>query len=138
MPNRLRPTRNLRPSLVLSPNIRTALDRTVAWCLILAVTTRNSPSNHDKQECTILVLGDDQKTLTAVAATELILSINETKTADGTVVSPMTITVSPANPTDGKASKFVGADPGIGNVAEFAGTVSGEIDGKPSMGEFTE
>jgi hypothetical protein len=42
------------------------------------------------------------------------------------------------NATDGKSTTFVGADPGIGNVADFAGTVSGEIDGKPVMGEFKE
>jgi hypothetical protein len=94
--------------------------------------------NHGKHECTILVLGDDEKTPTAIAATELILNIMETKTADGTVVAPMTITMSPVDAADGKASKFVGSDPGIGNVADFAGTVSGEIDGKPAMGEFKE
>lgn len=94
--------------------------------------------DHGKHECTILVLGDDEKTPAAVATTELILNIQETKTADGTVVAPMTITMSPAEATDGKATKFVGSDPGIGNVADFAGIVSGEIDGKPSQGEFKE
>ena len=94
--------------------------------------------NHGKHECTILVLGDDEKTPTAVAATELILNIQETKTADGKVVTPMTITMLPMNATDGNATTFVGTDPGIGNVADFAGTVSGEIDGKPAMGEFAE
>lgn len=94
--------------------------------------------DHGKQQCTILVLGDDEKTPTAVTATEFILNIQETKTADGTVVAPMTITMSPVDAADGKATKFVGTDPGIGNVADFAGTVSGEIDGKPAMGEFKE
>ena len=91
-----------------------------------------------KKECTILFLGDDEKTPTAVAATEFILNIHETKTADGTTVAPMTITMSPVDAADGKATTFVGTDPGIGNVADFAGTVSGEIDGKPAMGEFKE
>lgn len=94
--------------------------------------------DHAKQECTILVLGDDEKTPTPVAATEFVLNIQETKTADGTVVAPMTITMSPADAAGGKSTKFVGTDPGIGNVADFAGTVSGEIDGKPAMGEFKE
>jgi hypothetical protein len=94
--------------------------------------------DHGKHECTILILGDDEKTPAAVAATEFILNIQETKTADGTVVAPMTITMLPMNATDGKAATFVGTDPGVGNVADFAGTVSGEIDGKPSMGEFKE
>jgi hypothetical protein len=93
---------------------------------------------HPKQQITILVLGDDEKTPTAIAATELVLNIQETKTADGTVVAPMTITMLPVDVTDGKATTFVGTDPGVGNVADFAGTVSGEIDGKPALGEFKE
>lgn len=94
--------------------------------------------NHGKHEVTVLVLGSDEKTPLAIAANEFVLNINETKTADGKVVSPMTITLKPVGATDGKASTFVGTDPGIGNVADFAGTVSGEIDGKPAMGEFKE
>jgi hypothetical protein len=94
--------------------------------------------DHGKQECTILILGDDEKTPTAVAANEFVLIINETKTKEGKVVEAMTITMLPADAADGKASKFVGTDPGIGNVADFDGTVSGEIDGKPAQGEFKE
>jgi hypothetical protein len=94
--------------------------------------------DHGKQQCTILILGDDEKTPSPIAASEFILNIEETKTADGTVVAPMTVTMSPTEAVDGKSSTFVGTDAGIGNVADFAGTVSGEIDGKPAMGEFKE
>jgi hypothetical protein len=94
--------------------------------------------DHGKKQCTVIVLGDDEKTPAAVAASELTLAINETKTADGTVVPPMTISLAPEGAVDGKASKFIGTDPGIGNVADFDGTVSGEIDGKPAQGEFKE
>lgn len=94
--------------------------------------------DHSKAECTILILGDDEKSTTPVAATELTLTIKETKTADGTVVAPMTIKMLPQDEADGKASTFVGTDPGIGNVAAFDGTVLGIIDGKPSQGEFSE
>jgi hypothetical protein len=94
--------------------------------------------DHGKKEVTVLILGDDEKTPVAVGATELLLNTKETKTADGTPVSPMTITLKPVDATDGKASKFVGNDPGIGNVADFAGTVSGEINSKPAMGDFAE
>src|SRR3990170_3723319 len=38
--------------------------------------------DHPKKECTILFLGDDEKTPTAVASAEFILNIQETKTAD--------------------------------------------------------
>ena len=94
--------------------------------------------DHGKKECMIVVLGDDEKTPSPVSATELVLVTKETQTAEGTAVSPMTITMKPADAADGKASKFVGSDPGIGNVADFAGTVTGEVDAKPAQGEFQE
>ena len=96
--------------------------------------------DHPKKECTILFLTGDQKgaTAMAVAAKEFTLTTKETKTKEGKVVPPMTVKLLPADAKDGKASKFVGTDPGIGNVADFAGTVTGEIDGKPSSGEFKE
>lgn len=94
--------------------------------------------DHGKQQCTILVLGDDEKTPAPIGATEFVLNIQETKTGDGTVVAPMTVTMTPVDAVDGKAATFIGTDPGIGNVADFAGTVSGEIEGKPALGEFKE
>lgn len=96
--------------------------------------------DHPKKGCTVLfVTGDatDAKRL-PVAATELTLTTKETKTEDGTVVAPMTVKLLPVDAQDGKAAKFVGTDPGIGNVADFEGTVLGEIDGKPSQGKFKE
>jgi hypothetical protein len=94
--------------------------------------------DHGKAEVTVLMIGDDEKTPVAVAAKELTVSIKETKTKEGKVVAPMTFKLLPKDEAGGKASKFVGTDPGIGNVADFAGTVLGEIDGKPSQGEFEE
>jgi hypothetical protein len=94
--------------------------------------------DHGKKECTILTLGADEKTPTPVAAKELTLTTKQTKTEDGKVVPPMTIKMLPKDEMDGKATKFVGTDPGLGNVADFEGTVVAEIDGKPSQGEFKE
>ncbi len=96
--------------------------------------------DHPKAECTILFVTGDNKEAKPlpVEAKELTLSIKETKTADGTVVAPMTVKMLPQDASDGKASKFIGSDPGIGNVADFEGTVIGEIDGKPAQGEFKE
>ena len=96
--------------------------------------------DHPKQECTVLfVTGDDQDAKPLpVAATEFTLTTKGTKTKEGKVVPPITVTLKPADAKDGKASKFVGTDPGIGNVADFAGAVIGEINGKPSSGEFKE
>jgi hypothetical protein len=96
--------------------------------------------SHEKKECYVLFIKGDDKTATPlpVACKELTVSIKETKTKDGTVVKPMTITLKPADEKDGKAAKFVGTDPGIGNVADFEGDVTGEIGGKGSSGKFKE
>ncbi len=96
--------------------------------------------DHDKKECTVLVLSGDEKDAKAmaVAAKEFTLTTKQTKTKEGKIVPPMTIKMLPKDEASGKASKFVGTDPGLGNVADFEGTVLGEIDGKPSQGEFKE
>jgi hypothetical protein len=96
--------------------------------------------DHPKKECTVLFVTGDNKDAKPepVAAKEFTLTTKETKTKEGKVVPPMTIKMLPTDAKDGKASKFVGTDPGVGNVADFEGTVTGEIDGKPSKGEFKE
>jgi len=100
--------------------------------------------DHPAKECTVLFLTGDNKDAKPlpVAATEFSLNIKETKVKEGAdqgkAVAPMTIALKPVDAKDGKAAKFVGTDPGIGNVADFAGTVIGEIDGKPSQGTFEE
>lgn len=94
--------------------------------------------DHPKQQCTILFLGVDEKSPGPVAATEFVLAIEESKSADGTPVPAMTVQMLPQDAADGKAATFVGTDPGIGNVADFSGTVTGEIDGKPAQGSFAE
>ena len=83
---------------------------------------------------------DDNKDakLLPVAAKEFTLTTKETKTKEGKVVPSLVIKLVPKDEKDGKAAKFVGTDPGLGNVADFAGTVVGEIGGKPSQGEFQE
>jgi hypothetical protein len=100
--------------------------------------------DHPANECTVLFItgdGPDAQPL-PVAAEEFTLSIKETQVKEGAdkgkVVAPMTITLKPVDAKDGKAATFVGTDPGIGNVADFEGTVLGEIDGTPSQGEFKE
>ncbi len=100
--------------------------------------------DHPAKECTVLFItddGPDAKPL-PVAAEEFTLSIKETQVKEGAdqgkVVPAMTITLQAADAQDGKAAKFVGTDPGIGNVADFAGTVIGVIERKPSQGTFKE
>ncbi len=94
--------------------------------------------DHKTAEATLFILGADEKTATAVAAKELTLTTKATKTEAGKAVPPMTIKMLPKDAKDGKSAKFVGTDPGLGNVAEFEGDVVGEIDGKPAQGEFKE
>jgi hypothetical protein len=96
--------------------------------------------DHEKKECAIFILDGDDKNATplAVAAKELTVTTKATRTKDGKDVPAMTIKALPKDTKDGKATKFVGTDAGLGNVAEFEGTVIGEIDGKPSQGEFKE
>lgn len=94
--------------------------------------------DHDKKTCTIHMLGDDEQTPTPVAATELTVHTKETKTEDGKHVPAMTIKLLPTDTKDGKATTFVGSDPGLGNVADFEGTASGIINGKPASKEFKE
>jgi hypothetical protein len=96
--------------------------------------------DHPAQTVKVLFIDSDGENakLLPVAAKEFTLNIKETKTAEGKVVAPMTITLTPTDEAGGKAATFTGKDPGIGNVADFAGTVLGEIDGKPAQGEFAE
>ena len=104
--------------------------------------------DHPKKEVTILfvksVEGKKEKDWPseAVSAKEFTLTTKETMVKEGAdkgkVVPPMTIVLKPVDAKDGKASKFVGTNPGVGNVADFEGVVLGEIGGKPSKGEFKE
>lgn len=94
--------------------------------------------NHEKKECKVVVLSADEKNPqpVKVAAKELMLTTRETKTKDGKVVPRLTIKLLPK--ADSAGSVFVGSDASLAHVVNFAGMVIGEIDGKPSQGEFKE
>ena len=94
--------------------------------------------DHGKKECVLYTLGADEKTAVAVAAKDLVVNTKETKTKDGKTVAAMSIAMKAADEKDGKATKFVGTDPGLANIADHEGTVNGLIDGKPTKGEFKE
>ncbi len=94
--------------------------------------------DHTKPECVVVILADDEKTPKAITATELLMVTKEAKTADGKTVPSMAISMKPVDAAEGKATKYVGTDPGLANVADFSGTVTGEIEGKPSNGDFKE
>lgn len=88
--------------------------------------------DHDKKEATLYVLGGDLKTPAPIATDKVILVIKE---------PAMTVECKPApleGEADGKASRFVGSNDGLGTVREFEGTISGVVDGKPYSGDFHE
>ncbi|VTU01448.1 Uncharacterized protein OS=Planctomyces maris DSM 8797 GN=PM8797T_19335 PE=4 SV=1 [Gemmataceae bacterium] len=93
---------------------------------------------HDKKEMYILILGNDEKTPVVVTAKDVTVTTKDTKGKNGEAVKAMTIKLKPVDEKDGKATKFMGTDDGLGTEAEHAGAITGEIDGKPASGEFKE
>ncbi len=88
--------------------------------------------DHDKQEATVYILGDDEKTATPIKATTILLNINDPKFQVELAAAPL------EGEAEGAASRFVGKHESLGKVQEFAGSISGEVDGTPYVGEFKE
>jgi hypothetical protein len=88
--------------------------------------------DHDKKEATIYILGSDEKSPAPVKASKLLLSINEPSFQVDLIPQPL------AGKVEGSSSRFVGQHDNLGKVQEFAGTISGEVDGTPFAGDFKE
>jgi hypothetical protein len=88
--------------------------------------------DHDKQEATVYVLGDDEKTPSPVNAAEIQLSIRDP--AMQVTLKAARLESDPA----GTASRFVGNHESLGVVQEYAGTITGVIDDTPYSGDFKE
>jgi hypothetical protein len=88
--------------------------------------------DHDKKEATVYVLGSDAKSLAPVKAERILLVIDDPMTEMELIARPL------EGETEGKSSRFVGTHETIGIVKEFAGTISGEIEGTPYTGDFKE
>jgi hypothetical protein len=88
--------------------------------------------DHDAKEATVYILGSDGKTLAPIKASSLKLNINEPATEITLEAKPQ------EGETNGKSSRFVGQHDTLGIVREFAGAISGELDGTPYVGEFAE
>jgi len=88
--------------------------------------------DHSKQEGTVYVLGSDEKSPVPIASAAIELSI----------LDPVMHVSLQAAPQDGDkpgtASRFVGNHEKLGVVQEYAGTISGVIDGTPYSGDFKE
>ncbi|MGN6137136.1 MAG: hypothetical protein ACTHK7_11830 [Aureliella sp.] len=87
--------------------------------------------DHDKKEATVYILGSDEKTPAPVKADKLLLTIKEPSFQVELMPAPQ------EGETEG-ASRFVGTHENLGVVQEFAGTISGEVDGTPYAGDFEE
>ena len=88
--------------------------------------------DHDKQEATVYVLGDDERTATPIKAASILLNINAPKFQVELTAAPLD------GEAEGTASRFIGKHESLGKVQEFAGTISGEVDGTPYVGDFKE
>jgi hypothetical protein len=88
--------------------------------------------DHDKKQATVYILDSDAKAPAPVKASELVLSINDP--AFEVELRPQPL----EDETGGASSRFVGQHDNLGIVREFAGTISGEVDGTPYAGDFKE
>jgi len=88
--------------------------------------------DHDKKQATVYILGSDEKTPAPIKAESITLSINEPEFQAELKAQPL------EGEADGMSSRFVGANDNLGIVREFAGTISGEVDGTPYAGDFKE
>ena len=88
--------------------------------------------DHGKKEATVYIVGSDEKSPSPIKTETIHLTIND----------PMTELDLTALPEEGEAegssSRFVGTHDTLGIVKEFAGTISGEIEGTPYTGDFKE
>jgi hypothetical protein len=87
-------------------------------------------ANHEKQEATVYVLGEDAKTPAPLKTDKLVLSLGDVQV--DLAAQPL------EGEADGMSSRFVGTHESLGKEQEFAGTVTGEVEGTPYMGEFKE
>jgi len=88
--------------------------------------------DHDKQEATVFVLGQDAKTPEPVACEKVLLSIREPRFQVDLAPQPLD------GESGGKASRFVGRHEDLGKVQEFAGTITAVVAGTPYAGDFQE
>ena len=90
--------------------------------------------DHDKKEATIYLLGADEKTPAPATVVDgkLLLTIREPAFQVELVARPLD------GEADTTASRYVGTHDSLGIVREFAGTISGVVDGTPYAGDFEE
>jgi len=90
--------------------------------------------DHADQQATIYILGSDEKMPAPVRATDdkLLLTIKNPAFQVELTAVPLD------GETDGACSRFVGKHEKLGVVQEFAGTISGQVEGTPYAADFQE
>ena len=88
--------------------------------------------DHANQQATVYILGSDETTPVPIDAEAIELSITDP-------AMQVTLNAEPQEgDPDGEASRYVGTHEGLGVVQEYAGTITGVVDGTPYSGDFTE
>jgi hypothetical protein len=88
--------------------------------------------DHDAKATTVYILGDDAQTPAPVKVEKLLLTINEPAFQLELTPEPL------PGEVNGTSSRFVARHENLGIVREFAGTISGDVDGTPYAGDFKE
>jgi hypothetical protein len=88
--------------------------------------------DHDAKSASVYILGSDGKSPEPVKADKILLSISDPAFQVELNADPL------PGELGGMSSRFVGTHDNLGIVREFAGTVSGEVEGTPYVGEFSE
>lgn len=88
--------------------------------------------DHDKQQASVYILGSDEKTPAPIDAESIELSISD---------PAMQVTLQPEpqqGDPEGMSSRFVGTHEKLAVVQEYAGTMTGVVEGTPYSGDFKE
>jgi len=88
--------------------------------------------NHEKQEATVFILGDDERTPSPIKAEEIQLSISDPAIQFTLKAAPQ------EGDPEGSASRFVGSHESLGVAQEYAGTITGVVNDTPYSGDFEE
>ena len=88
--------------------------------------------DHTKKTATVYILDGKVKNAVPISASKLLLSIKTPQFQADLFAVPQD------SDPKGKCSRFVATHENFAKKQEFEGTVSGEIDGKPYLGDFKE
>ena len=88
--------------------------------------------DHVKQQATVYILGSDEKTPSPIDPESIELSITDPEMQVVLNAEPQ------EGDPEGKTSRYVGTHEKLGVVQEYAGTMTGVVDGTPYSGDFKE